>query len=67
MKLYFNDHIKIIRTIIARTNNSELKKKLLPPDDNWKINDYYSKFINRNISELNAILKKLKINQSKCL
>ena len=54
--LGFNDNTEITRAIIARTNDAELKKKYLPQDDNWKINDY-NKFITTNISELNAILK----------
>jgi hypothetical protein len=54
--LGFNDNTEATRAIIARTNDTELKKKYLPQDDNWKINDY-SKFITANISELNAILK----------
>lgn len=58
--LGFNDNTEATRAIIARTNDAELKaelkKKYLPQDDNWKINDY-SKFITTNISELNAILK----------
>ena len=58
--LGFNDNTEATRAIIARTNDAELKaelkKKYLPQDDNWKINDY-SKFITANISELNAILK----------
>ncbi len=54
--LGFNDNTEVTRAIIARTDDSELKKKYLPQGDDWKINDY-SKFINTNISELNAILK----------
>lgn len=54
--LGFNDNTESIRAIIAKTNNSELKKKYLPQNDEWIIKDY-KKFINTNINDLNNLLE----------
>lgn len=54
--LGFNDNTEITKAIITKTNDSELKKKYLPQNEDWKINDY-SKYINTNINELDLLLK----------
>ncbi|MDD2896411.1 MAG: hypothetical protein PHG81_10405 [Aliarcobacter sp.] len=54
--LGFNDNTESIRAIIAKTNNSELKKKYLPQSDEWIIKDY-KKFINTNINDLDNLLE----------